>query len=435
MELLDGRYQIKKVLGRGGFGTTFLAEDTRSSSGKLCVVKQLQPSFSELYLLTKAKALFKREAETLGILGKHPNIPSLFAYFEENSEFYIVQEYIAGHTLEEELKPNQPLSEQQVIDIVRELLEILSFVHKYNVIHRDIKPTNIIRRKQNNQLVLIDFGSVKKVTKAKQKKGTIVGSYSYISEEQFNGKPNFCSDLYAVGIIGIQAITGIELKQMIGAGFPLTEEGEISWQKHAKVSDKFAYFLSKMVRHNYRYRYQSAKEALQALQEVVETNQIIATNPAKRNYKLSNLPTKMLILSTILVGVMSTLLIAYNIANRQQTLRELSLAGKLTESSLNKEDICQDFSDDFYCEKYLFSGKKGQKIIIEMFSKDFDPYLVLLKSDTNELAVGDNMSLFNWNAQIIVDLPQDGNYIVVARNAEIGASGTYTIRAIKKILE
>ena len=435
MELLDGRYQIKKVLGRGGFGTTFLAEDKRSSNYRLCVVKQLQPIFSELYLLTKAKALFKREAETLGILGKHPNIPSLFAYFEENNEFYIVQEYIAGHTLEEELKPNQPLSEQQVIDIVRELLEILSFVHRYNVIHRDIKPTNIIRRKQNNKLVLIDFGSVKKVTKAKQKKGTIVGSYSYISEEQFNGKPNFCSDLYAVGIIAIQAITGIELKQMIGAGFPLTEEGEISWQKYAKVSDNLAYFLSKMVRHNYRYRYQSTTEALQALQEVVETNKIIANNSSKRSKKLSSFPTKMLIVSTILVGLMSTVLIAYNILNRSQTFRELSLNGKSTESYLNQEDICQDFSDSFYCEKYSFSGKKGQKIIIEMFSQDFDPYLVLLKNDTSELAVGDNMSLFNWNAQIIINLPEDGNYIVVARNSEIGASGIYTIRAIKKILE
>ncbi len=435
MELLDGRYQIKKVLGRGGFGTTFLAEDKRSSNYRLCVVKQLQPIFSELYLLTKAKTLFKREAETLGILGKHPNIPRLFAYFEENSEFYIVQEYIAGHTLEEELKPNQPLSEQQVIDIVKQLLEILSFVHRYNVIHRDIKPTNIIRRKQNNKLVLIDFGSVKKVTKAKEKKGTIVGSYSYISEEQFNGKPNFCSDLYAVGIIGIQAITGIELKQMIGAGFPLTEEGEISWQKYAKVSDNLAYFLSKMVRHNYRYRYQSATEALQALQEVVETNKIIANNSSKRSKKLSSFPTKMLIVSTILVGLMSTVLIAYNILNRSQTFRELSLNGKSTESYLNQEDICQDFSDSFYCEKYSFSGKKGQKIIIEMFSQDFDPYLVLLKNDTSELAVGDNMSLFNWNAQIIINLPEDGNYIVVARNSEIGASGIYTIRAIKKILE
>ena len=103
MELLDGRYQIKKVLGQGGFSTTFLAEDRRNKTHSICVVKQLQPNFSELYLLTKSLDLFNREAETLEILGKHPNIPTLFAYFEENNEFYIVQEYIAGHTLTREL--------------------------------------------------------------------------------------------------------------------------------------------------------------------------------------------------------------------------------------------------------------------------------------------------------------------------------------------
>ena len=187
MELLDGRYQIKGVLSKGGFGTTFLAENKSSKTNPICVVKQLQPNFSELYLLTKSLDLFNREAETLELLGKHPQIPTLFAYFEENNEFYIVQEYIAGQTLAQELVPDRPLAEQQVIDILKELLEILNFVHKYNVIHRDIKPSNIIRRKQDNHLVLIDFGSVKNITTAGVSKGTIVGSYAYLPEEQFSG--------------------------------------------------------------------------------------------------------------------------------------------------------------------------------------------------------------------------------------------------------
>lgn len=446
MELLDGRYQIKRILGKGGFGTTFLAEDMQSStlstleldmarqphhpSRSMCVVKKLQPDFSELYLLKKAKDLFNREAETLGILGKHPNIPTLFAYFEENHEFHIVQEYIAGHTLEQELLLNHSLSEQQVINILREVLKILKFVHRHNVIHRDIKPANLIRRKRDNKLVLIDFGSVKKVTKSTKRKGTIVGSYGYISEEQFNGKPNFSSDLYALGMIGIQAITGIEFKQILGAGFSLNQQGEINWQKYAKVSNKLANFLSIMVRNNYRQRYQSAKEALQALQEITETKQFMAATPQKKSNNKAVIPSKKLILGSIFIGLIGTICIAYSLLIRQKSYLRLPLTGKLTKRVLSEKDDCQDLAAHFHCEKYFFSGKKGQKIIIEMSSDNFNPYLALLKNDNSQLAVNDDISMYNRNAQIMVDLPQDGKYIIIARNAEVGVLGKYSIRAL-----
>ena len=432
MELLDGRYQIKEVLGKGGFGTTFLAEDKRNKTCPICVVKQLQPNFSELYLLTKSLDLFNREAETLEILGKHPNIPTLFAYFEENNEFYIVQEYISGHTLEKELIPGNPLSEQQAIDILIEILEILKFIHKYNVIHRDIKPTNLIRREQDNKLVLIDFGSVKKVTTVGTTKGTIVGSYAYLPEEQFNGQPNFCSDLYAVGMIGIQAITGREFKDILGAGFPLDEQGEISWQEYAKISTKFAAFLAKMVRRNYHQRYQSAREALQALQKVVESNKIIVKNVQAKNNKLLSLPSKIAIVGGIAIGITSAIFIAYIMAFKQQSFLQLPLTGKPIERLLNNKDTCKDFEDELYCEKYFFSGKKGQTIIIEMSSEDFDPYLLLLEKDNSELAFNDDNSIYSWNAQITITLPQDGKYFALARNSEAGTSGKYTIRATIK---
>ncbi|MDJ0691916.1 MAG: protein kinase [Xenococcaceae cyanobacterium MO_188.B32] len=432
MELLDGRYQIKEVLGKGGFGTTFLAEDKKNKTCPICVVKQLQPNFSELYLLTKSLDLFNREAETLEVLGKHPNIPTLFAYFEENHEFYIVQEYIAGHTLAKELIPGNPLSEQQAIDILIEILEILNFVHKYNVIHRDIKPANLIRRKQDNKLVLIDFGSVKKITTVGATKGTIVGSYAYLPEEQFNGQPNFCSDLYAVGMIGIQAITGRELKDILGAGFPLDKQGEISWQNYAKVSNELADFLSTMVKRNYRDRYQSAKEALQALQGVVEKNKILAKNTQAKSNKLLSLPSKIVMAVGIVIGLTSAIFIASNRELKQQSFLQLPLTGKSTERFLNSKDICQYFKDNLYCEKYFFSGKKGQTIIIEMLSEDFDPYLLVLKKDNIELAFNDDDSIYSWNAQISVTLPQDGKYFVIARNSKAGTSGKYTIRATIK---
>ena len=433
MKLLNGRYQIKEVLGQGGFGTTFLAEETDNPACPVCVIKKFQPTFSELYLLTKAKDLFNREAETLELLGEHPNIPSLFAYFEENNEFYIVQEYIAGHTLEQELITNQPLSEQQVINILQEVLEILEFIHKNNVIHRDIKPANIIRRKQDNKLVLIDFGSVKKITTTGTSQGTIVGSYAYIPEEQFNGKPNFCSDLYALGMIAIKAITGREFKQILGAGFPLSQQGEIYWSQDITVSKKLAIFLSKMVKRDYRQRYQSACEAIQALQDIVDSNKIIVNQKQQDNSVSSFISYKIMIFVVIISGLIGAIISAFNMLNKQQPLQQLFLNGESFKSFLNKQDGCPNLGKDFYCEQYFFVGKKGQKIIIEMLSKDFDPYLLLLRSDNHQLATNDNISVYNWDAQIVINLPQDGQYIVVARNSKMKGAGQYRIRAIEKL--
>ena len=433
MELLDGRYQIKEVLGRGGFGKTFLAEDTELGDYPLCVVKQLQPDFSDLNLLEKAKDLFDREAETLAMLGKHSHIPTLLAYFKENDEFYIVQEYIDGHTLEQELIPNRPLSEQEVIEIIREILEIIQFVHSYSVIHRDIKPSNLIRRKKDNNLVLIDFGSVKKITTTGLTKATIIGSYAYIPEEQFNGTPNFRSDLYAVGMIGIQALTGIEFKAMLGAGFSRNQQGELSWQKYAKVSNKLADFLSTMVRHNYNQRYQSATEALQALQDVIKYNQV-STNSLEKNWQESlNVFSKILLVGSITVATLGTIVIARsNISKQQITLKQLPLNGNIVESSLERKDKCKDSRETFYCEKYFFFGKKDQKIIIQMNSKDFNPYLLLLQDDNQSLVVTHNTAINKWTTQIVATLPQDGNYILIAKSSNVGELGSYRIRALGK---
>ena len=160
--VLDRRYQIIEVLAQGGFGQTFLAKDIKRPGSPICVVKQLKPSFSDPGLLNKARELFNREAETLQILGENPQIPRLLAYFEENQEFYLIQEYITGKTLDQELIPGQSVTEIQGVEIVKQLLEILAFVHSHKVIHRDIKPSNIIRREADRKLVLIDFGAVKK---------------------------------------------------------------------------------------------------------------------------------------------------------------------------------------------------------------------------------------------------------------------------------
>jgi serine/threonine-protein kinase len=210
-QLLDRRYLIVEVLSQGGFGRTFLAKDTKRPGNPICVVKQLYPANPQPKLLAKAKQLFIQEAEILHQLGEHPQIPRLLAYFEENKDFYIVQEYIVGETLVKELIPKQPLAEVQVIEFLLELLEILTFVHANLVIHRDLKPSNIIRNKHNNKLVLIDFGAVKKVTNQVNDKTIAIGTPAYIPIEQLSGQPNFCSDIYAAGMLAIKAIQELTL--------------------------------------------------------------------------------------------------------------------------------------------------------------------------------------------------------------------------------
>lgn len=295
-KILGGRYLIASHLGGGGFGTTFVAEDRHLPGTPRCVVKQLKPATAGSRLLWEtARRLFNREAEVLYKLGNHEQIPRLFAHFEEEQEFYLVQEYIQGHELRQELRAGEKLSEAQVIALLQEILEILAFVHLQNVIHRDIKPSNILRRWRDNKLVLIDFGAVKQIsTQALSSSGQTslsiaIGSPGYMPNEQLAGKPRFSSDIFAVGIIGIQALTGVNPKNL--PEDPIT--CEIVWRELVQVSSDLADVLDKMVRYDFRQRYQSAIEALQALNSVLSIpftpSTAIPVTPENPN--LGSLPT------------------------------------------------------------------------------------------------------------------------------------------------
>ncbi|HEY9653581.1 MAG TPA: protein kinase, partial [Coleofasciculaceae cyanobacterium] len=258
--LLVGRYKIIRPLGSGGFSQTYLAEDLHRPGHPRCVVKQLKPQFSDSVRFQKAQQLFDREAEVLQQLGNHDQIPRLLAHFEEQQEFYLVEEWIEGHNLEEELQ--HPLPENQVISLLRDLLTILEFVHRKNVIHRDIKPANIIRRQQDRKLVLIDFGAVKQVGENAPNPDnlTVIGSAGYMPPEQRAGSPQFASDIYAVGMLGIRALTGRSLHSL-----PRNTNGELLWHNQVKVTRKLAQILDKMVSVDATQRYQTATEVLQSL--------------------------------------------------------------------------------------------------------------------------------------------------------------------------
>ncbi|MFB2938290.1 protein kinase [Aerosakkonemataceae cyanobacterium BLCC-F154] len=266
-ELIQGRYFLYKQLGRGGFGETYLAKDQFEPQNSPCVVKKIMLPSNEPDVLEKARMRFEREAEALKKLGIHPQIPKLYTYFEREEEFYLVQEYINGDDLKKEIKEGETWSEYRVIQFLKEVLKILEFVHQEGIIHRDVNPKNLIRRKADGKLVLIDFGAVKDNLGASPRniKSTMtVGTPGYMPNEQAGGSPKLCSDIYAVGMMGIQALTGLSVNQL--EEDPHT--AEIVWKHRAKISKTLEVVLEKMVRSYFRDRYQSAIEALTALNKV-----------------------------------------------------------------------------------------------------------------------------------------------------------------------
>ncbi|MCU0567244.1 MAG: tetratricopeptide repeat protein [Oculatellaceae cyanobacterium Prado106] len=266
---LGGRYKVLSLLGVGGFGQTFLANDLHLPGHPICVVKQLKPEITNDHTLQMARRCFNTEAEVLYQLGNHEQIPRLLAHFEDNQEFYLAQEFIEGQPLAKELIEGQPWPEDQVIHLLKDILQILTFVHQQQVIHRDIKPSNLIRRKKDGKIELIDFGAVKQVgTQGSVDPETgltnvtiSIGTKGYMPNEQLAGKPRFSSDIYAVGIIGIQALTGVHPRH-----FEEDARGELAWyDRTSQVSPGLMATLDRMVRYDFRERYPTAIEALNAL--------------------------------------------------------------------------------------------------------------------------------------------------------------------------
>jgi eukaryotic-like serine/threonine-protein kinase len=267
--VLDSRYRILQTLGAGGFGQTYLAEDTKLPGNPQCVVKQLKPYSKDLGTLEVARRLFVSEAQALQQLGEYDQIPRLLAFFEEDKEFFLVQQFIDGHPLTTELTPGRCFSEQEVVTLLENILTPLALVHQNQIIHRDLKPANLIRRIQDNKIVVIDFGAVKEiavtqVTSQGQSQLTVsIGTPGYMPSEQTRGIPRLSSDIYALGIICIQALTGLMPHELIED----SKTAEIIWHQNLQISPWFADILDKMVRYDFRQRYQSASEVLQALQQ------------------------------------------------------------------------------------------------------------------------------------------------------------------------
>ncbi len=268
-ETLNRRYRLLSLLGTGRCGQTYLAEDIQAKGDPRCVIKQFEPQAKDDLSLRKAKYLFAREVKILKILGKSDRIPNLLDYFQESEKFYLVHEFIDGTDLAQELKSGQQWTEAQVVALLREILEIVDLAHREQVIHQDIKPSNIIRRKSDGRLILIDFGSVKKIyNQMANADGNTsltvpIGTDGYMAPEQRSIRPRLASDVYAVGMIGIYALTGIEPKNI-----PQDHQTEkVQWRDLVQVDEKLAQVLERMVSPEFNQRYTSASEAFKTFKK------------------------------------------------------------------------------------------------------------------------------------------------------------------------
>lgn len=275
--LLAERYRALEIIGQGGFGRTFKAIDEFKPSKPFCVIKQFFPQAQGTETVEKAKQLFEQEAVRLDELGKHPQIPELYAYFTQDKRQYLVQEYIQGKNLQQELEESGTFNETQILQLLKKLLPVLYFVHKNQVIHRDVKPENLIRRASDNQLFLVDFGAAKFATRtALAVTGTTIGSAGYAAPEQALGKANFSSDIYSLGVTCIHLLTQVEPFQLYDVS-----EGEWVWRDYLTnpINQKLGEVLDKMLQQAMKKRYQSIREIVNAISSQATPSKTVRIPP------------------------------------------------------------------------------------------------------------------------------------------------------------
>jgi serine/threonine protein kinase, bacterial len=288
--LISNRYRILQNLGRGGFGETFLAIDTHLPSGRKCVLKRLKPLMSNPSSMPWIQEKFQQEAVILEQLGaENSQIPKLYAYFAEDGEFYLVQEWIEGITLSDKVAQMGRLTEKEVKGILIDLLPVLGYLHSLRIVHRDVKPDNIILRAKDSKPVLIDFGAVKEaVATVMQPQGyatvsMAIGTPGYMASEQAAGRPLYSSDLYSLGLTAIFLLTG-KHPQVLDLD---SQTGEILWRRELPdLHSDLAMAIDRSIRFNPRDRFASAKEMLASLQ--VPSRNLQAKNSQIQNKTTSN---------------------------------------------------------------------------------------------------------------------------------------------------
>ena len=270
--IIRGRYEILKDIKDDDFIKAYLVKDKDVPSQTTYIVKKLIPASKDADTLAKIRRFFAERLKDREKLNGHSQIPKLIASFEENQEFYIVQELVDGHNLDKEILPNALWNETKVIALLIEILNILEFVHRQNLSHLNLKPANLKRRRSDEKIVLIDFGALKEICAstldAEQSARTKLTSFlSDGLPKEATERSEVSRDIYAVGAIGIQALTGVHFKD-----FSIDKNThEIIWRyatpdkPMVAINNDLVKILSQMICHDHNKFYSDVTEALKDL--------------------------------------------------------------------------------------------------------------------------------------------------------------------------
>jgi serine/threonine protein kinase, bacterial len=298
--LLNNRYRVINTLGSGGFGDTFLAEDTQMPSQRRCVVKQLKPIQNNAQIYQLVQERFQREAAILEELGgNHEQIPTLYAYFPSEGKFYLVQEWVEGETLTTAIQQRGLFGEGTVREILLSLLPVLDFVHSRGIIHRDIKPDNIIIRYRDQKPVLIDFGAVRETmgtavnSQGMPTSSIVIGTPGFMPSEQAMGRPIFASDIYSLGMTAVYLLTGRQPQELPTD----SRTGEIDWKNYAgNIQPNLAAVIDRSIAYHPRdtyggkLRFTSAREMLNALNGGFAVAPTVPVSPYNQPYQPTQPP-------------------------------------------------------------------------------------------------------------------------------------------------
>jgi len=359
--LLNNRYQVIQTLGAGGFGQTFLAEDTQMPSSRRCVIKQLRPIENNPQIYQLVQQRFQREAAILEDLGGNSDqIPTLYAYFQAEGQFYLVQEWISGDTLTAKLQKQGLWRESAVAEMLLNLLPVLEYIHFRRIIHRDIKPDNIILRYGDGKPVLIDFGAVRESmatvvnSQGHPTSSIVIGTPGYMASEQAAGRPVYSSDLYSLGLTAIYLLTGKQPQELELD----SRSGEIIWYQHAvNISPTLAEVITRAIAYHPRDRFASAREMLLALQlgsssipptvpyqhplaaNAPPSQPTVTVSPGSTSPPPTQVPAQRVFLSSVIVGglIGTAIIIGFALNRPPQPVTQST--GTLTAPDINQAQV------------------------------------------------------------------------------------------------
>ena len=427
--MFNERYKILSNLAQGGFGETFLAEDTKMPSRRRCVIKRLKPEFTSNDLYEVVKQRFAREAATLEVLGEnHDQIPRLYGYFEEKHEFYLVQEFIEGEPWNNILKQRLQIPAEEVRQLLMDVLLVLDYIHSQGIIHRDVKLSNLICRATDGKPVLIDFGAVKEKIHNSAPNSVAVGTPGFMSPEQIAGQPSAASDIYSLGVSAIALVTGL---------YPQVLEtdtiGKYSWFSHAPhLSPELAEILDRAIHPSLEQRFHSAQEMLKALRELNPEEGI--TEPEvtpSRSFRKTNqgwgFPRQSLQVITQVSGLIAILIVALRLLGwlqpyELQTFDWLMRQRRPFEAPDQRLLIVEATADDIANQEIPPENQASlsdQTLVrvLQKLKEDYEPSAIAL----------DIYRDFPVNTPELLPLLQQNNFFGICKSRDPGAGDTQGI--------